>query len=257
MKSGLLITGMIAFFPWALSAQWNVDTTVNGITVSYDYSPAIFPDTWRIKPINAQAEKIVTSEVERTKSIISRAFSKYPAELLKDNLRAVYFVKSMKFYNVGYGGTNSSDAIYLTDGGFLHGYTDSYLEQTFHHEFSSILFRNFITFIDTIAWTKANEKDFRYYDPDNGVGAIKKHRSSQVINLTLCNKGFLTEYAMSSIENDLNTVAQQLFLPSKNFWKIADTCPRIRMKTQLLINFYNTLNPLFTESYFRKLNSAL
>jgi hypothetical protein len=163
----------------------------------------------------------------------------------------------MKFYNVGYGGTNSSDAIYLTDSGFSHGYTDSYLEQTFHHEFSSILFRNFITSIDTIAWMKANEKDFHYEDPEDGVGAIKKHRSSQLINLKLCGKGFLTEYAMSSLENDLNTIAQHLFLPAKDFWKIADSCPRIRIKTQLLINFYNTLNPQFTESYFRKLNSAL
>jgi hypothetical protein len=77
---------------------------------------------------------------------MTKALKKYPTSALQKELKAVYFLKSMKFYNIGYGGTNSNDALYLTNNGEMLGYTELYLEQTFHHEFSSILYRNHPSF---------------------------------------------------------------------------------------------------------------
>ncbi len=71
----------------------------------------------------------------------------------------------MKFYDVPYGGTNSTDAVYLVNRGAPLGYTDKYLEQTFHHEFSSILFRNFPALLDTGLWKGANQINYIYNDP--------------------------------------------------------------------------------------------
>ena len=131
------------------------------------------------------------------------------------------------------------------------GYTDAYVEQTFHHEFSSILYRNYADHLDTAAWGKANVPGFDYNDPENGVGAIRKNESSQELDTALCRKGFLTQYALSGLENDINTVAQNLFTPSQGFWSIVDNFPKINRKTYLLIQFYQKINPAFTETFFR------
>lgn len=251
MKSLFLNSFLITALPICSIAD-PVDTTIKGVLISFSYSPSIFPDTWVAAPVNAVGETIAKSEIGRSKSVMLATMNKYPASLLKDNLRAVYFLKSMEFFKVGYGGTNSNDALYITNDGALNNYTDIYLEQTFHHEFSSILYRNYPKLLDTTAWKKANIPNFDYNDPEAGVGAIRNNESSQVLDTLLCAKGFITQYAYSGLENDLNTVAQNLFKPDQNFWEIVDKYPRIRQKVKLLIAFYNKLNPVFTEAYFRK-----
>jgi hypothetical protein len=231
------------------------DTTINGVAVVFTYSASIFPDSWRTAEINAKGEPIAAVEIERTKSMTVVALYKYPIPMLAANLKAVYYLKSMNFYNTAFGGTNSSDNLYLTNDGFSSGYTNDYLEQTFHHEFSSILFRNHPEFLDTTAWNKANVPGFIYNDPGEGVGAIQKNQSSQDIDTILCRKGILTQYALSAMENDLNTLAQNLFCPNKDFWKTVDKYPRVKAKVLLLINFYNKFSPAYTERYFRKFDT--
>jgi hypothetical protein len=230
------------------------DTTIRGVAVVFSYSTSIFPDSWRTAEINAHGEPIAPGEIERTKNISIVALYKYPVSLLAGNLKGVYYLKSMNFYNTPFGGTNSSDNLYLTNDGFSSGYTNDYLEQTFHHEFSSILFRNHPEYLDTAAWNKANMPGFIYNDPGEGVGAIQKNQSSQDIDTILCRKGILTQYALSAMENDLNTLAQNLFCPDKDFWKTVDKYPRVKIKVMLLINFYNKFNAAYTERYFRRMN---
>src|SRR5688572_5941496 len=254
MKKRTLLFYFILFcsFPtWANP----VDTTIHGVTIQFSYQPSIFPESWRETPINAWAEKIVPAEISRTRRIMEKALKKYPAAMLQENLKAVYFLKRMKFFNVGYGGTNSNDAIYLTNDGLSMGYSDDYIEQTFHHEFSSILLRNFASSLDTVAWKSANIRGFDYNDPENGVGAIRNNQSSQQPDTLLAKKGFLTQYALSSLENDVNTLTQNLFLPAEEFWIFADRYPGIRKKIVLLISFYHSINPIFTEQYFRKFSA--
>jgi hypothetical protein len=234
-----------------LSNGQHPDTMIQGIHIQFTFDPTIFPESWRDAPINAWGESIGKAEVLRTKTIVSQALKKYPAPVLMENLKSVFFLKSMKFFDVGYGGTNSTDAVYLTNNGISMGYTDSYIERTFHHEFSSILFRNFISRFDTVEWKKANIMGFDYNDPENGVGAIRNNQSSQEPDSVLCKKGFLTQYAVSSLENDVNTLSQNLFLPTPGFWDLVDKYPRIRKKMNILLAFYKKLDPLFTENYFR------
>jgi hypothetical protein len=238
----------------ALSSAHDKDTLIRGVNVSFSYVKTIFPSDWQPAPISAKADPILQGEVNRSKSITAKALTKYPASMLAKNLRAVYWLKNMSFYDVGYGGTNSTDALYLTNNGIALGYTDSYLEQTFHHEFSSILYRNYPYLFDTSAWKMAN-LNFDYNDPEDGVGAIRNNASSQDLDTLLCKRGMLTQYAMSSMENDVNTVAQNLFCPSEGFWKIVDQFPRIRKKVTLLISFYGKIDITFTEQYFRKMEA--
>ncbi|MEO6612867.1 MAG: hypothetical protein ABIT05_10300 [Chitinophagaceae bacterium] len=251
-----LITSIFLFLICgALRSQGvSADTSIKGVTVGFRYTASIFPETWQVSPISASGEQIALAEIERSKSMIAKALNKYSAASLKKDLRVIYFLRSMKFYNVGYGGTNSTDALYLTNNGVSMGYNDLYLEQTFHHEYSSILYRNHPSFMDEEAWKKANIPGFDYNDPENGVGAIRNNESSQDLDTALCRKGFLTQYSLSGMENDINTYAQNLFSPSAGFWKIADQYPRVKTKVKLLVAFYNQVDPLFTEDYFKKLN---
>ena len=237
--------------PYSLGAV-PVDTTINGVPVRFDYDSSIFPESWRVAPINGWGESIVANEIERTEKVIRKALNKYPAIVLESNLKAVFYLKSMKFYEIGFGGTNSDNALYLTNDGVDLGYTDAYLEQTFHHEFSSILFRNFPALLDTTAWNAANVKGFIYNDPEDGVGAIRSNQSSQSFDTVLCARGCLTQYTLSSLENDLNTIAQNLFRPDPGFWEIVESYPLIRKKVSLLIEFYLRIHSKFTEAYFRQ-----
>jgi len=247
----LAATLCFIFIPLLFFAQ---DTTIWGVVVKFHYAPNIFPESWQIAPISAKGEEISSYEIQRTKMIMVKAIDKYPQALLEYNLKNVYWLKSMKFYDVGYGGTNSNDALYLTDNGELQGYTNAYMEQTFHHEFSSILMRNYPALLDTVAWKNANARGFDYNDPENGVGAIRNNQSSQELDTMICKKGMLTQYGMSSLENDANTFAQNLFCPATNFWTIVDHYPMIHKKVMLLIDFYNKLSSTFNETYFRRLS---
>jgi hypothetical protein len=251
MKKNPVFTLLLLLIQLYLLAA-DSDTTIQGVNVQFKYDSSIFPESWRVAPINAQGENIAPEEISRTQSIMLRALDKYPEVVLQANLKAVYFLKGMKYYDVGFGGTNSNDALFLTNNGIDLGYTDAYLEQTFHHEFSSILFRNFPSLLDTISWKNANIPGYDYNDPEAGVGAIRNNQSSQDADTELCKKGFLTQYALSSLENDLNTLAQNLFRPGAGFWSMVDSYPRIRKKVSLLIIFYFSINPQFTEQYFRK-----
>ena len=245
---------ILAALPAHLMAQ-TPDTTIKNVRISFKYGSDIFPESWRPVPISAYGGQVATAEIQRSKTVMVKALGKYSEEIFSYNLKAVYFLKDMKFYDVPYGGTNSANAVYLTNQGTSLGYTDKYLEQTFHHEFSSILFRNYLSFLDTSAWKSTNTPGFIYNDPENGVGAIRNNESSQDLDSLLCLKGVLTQYGGSSIENDVNTFAQNIFCPEKNFWNYVDRFPRIKQKTKLLINFYSKISAMYTEQYFRKLES--
>ena len=234
------------------SAQPPIDTVINEVSIHFDYDQTIYPESWRISPVNGAGASLEKSERQRSKRILSKCLLKYPLPVLQKNLRSVYVLRYIKFYNVGYGGTNSDMDIFITNDGATLGYSDTYIEQTFHHEFSSILYRNYPLWLDDAAWMNCNPPGFDYTDPENGVGAIRNRRSSQEIDTALCREGFLTQYAMSGLENDINTIAQNLFRPAGSFWETVDLYPAIARKTRILISFYRKLDAKFTEDYFRR-----
>ena len=227
------------------------DTIISGVPVEFEYRISIFPDSWIAEPINAIGDQINEDEILRSKISLQNAMHKYPEIILQNNLQHIYFLKNMWFYDVGFGGTNSNDALYLTNNGIENGYSDAYIESTFHHEFSSILYRNYPDFLDRSAWDAISDQGNT--DPEAGVGAIRNNSASTEIDTALCRFGFLTQYSMSDFENDLNMLAENIFNPSPEFWNVVDTYPLIKTKVRLLIRFYHSLDPMFNERYFRKM----
>ncbi|MFZ6010429.1 MAG: hypothetical protein ACOYXT_08760 [Bacteroidota bacterium] len=207
-----------------------------------------FPSSWLSGEINGKASPLDSGEFERSRRIIVKALSKYPPAVIQKHLKKVHVVKHLEFYGQSYGGTNSTDAVYITNKGAAMGYTDFWIEQTFHQEFSSILFRNYSFLFDRKKWTSCN-KDILY--GTSGVDALKQGKTSLSFDLELNKKGILSEYGTASIEEDFNTFAENLFLSSTGFWEIVRTQKRIKKKAEQVMEFYRAIDNKFSEAYFR------
>src|SRR5215218_7736508 len=147
MKSSVFVIILSTLFALTSTAA-SRDTIIQGVNIKFTYTQTIYPESWRLVPISGQGESLAKEEIHRSRLIIARSLKKYPVSVLSTNLSGIYVLKSLKFYDVGYGGTNSTDDVYITNNGIAMGYTDAYVEQTFHHEFSSILFRNYPDFLN-------------------------------------------------------------------------------------------------------------
>jgi len=209
----------------------------------------VFPKHWYDKNISATAEPLAVGERGRMIRIMNLAFAKYPDKVITENLTSVYLFKSMTFYGVPYGGTNFRNYIYLASDGSNPNFTDGFVEGVFHHEFSSILLRNYASRFDKAGWMRINPEGFRY--GNGGADAILNGEASLAFDYLLNVQGFLTRYSQSSLEEDVNVYAQHLFDDSWEFWSIVEVNEKVREKTTLLINFYHTIHPEFTEDYFR------
>jgi len=217
--------------------------------VLFSLTDKMFPRNWYSKKINATAEPLDRSERQRMIDILDRAFDKYPDNVLKNNLDRVYALKSLKFYDVPFGGTNARNTVYVTDNAPNPNFTDSFIEGVFHHEFSSVLLHSFPFYFNEQAWKNINPPDFSY--GDGGVNAILSGEASLNFDPSLFENGFLSKYSESALEEDVNVFAQNLFTGGTNFWTIVDQNPRIRTKATMLISFYHRIEPTFTEDYFR------
>ncbi|HOZ29431.1 MAG TPA: hypothetical protein PLL66_00790 [Bacteroidales bacterium] len=231
-------------------AQHGITDLRSGIEIIFVTEEEMFPESWRENDINGEAGSLELSERRRSGNLVQQALVKYPIQLLNDNLKKIYVLSYLKFYDVEYGGTNSNDVVYLSNQGVDEGYSDFYIEQLFHHEFSSILYRNYASFFFNSKWECINDSDFVY--GEGGVKEISDNEAGLDFNEDYHVMGFLYQYAMSGIENDLNSIAENLFCPHPKFWEVYDRYPKIRLKTDLVIKLYNSIDEDFNKEYFLK-----
>lgn len=215
--------------------------------VAFDAAESIFPDFWRRAPYEASARPLPDYEKSRARRILEHGLAKYPPALVRQNLKRVQVVRELRFSGVQAAGTNSLDTIFVAD----DGESDAFLEETLHHEFSSILLRNYAERFPEAAWKGLAPADFRY--GESGVDAIKAHHDSLEYDDRLNAQGFLHEYAQASLEDDFNSISEKLFGNDPRFWEIAGRHSKIAAKAALAMRFYRELDPRFTEEYFRSL----
>jgi hypothetical protein len=223
--------------------------------VFFAITEKVFPGHWYGERINAEVEPLSRTERQRMILILQRAFAKYPDQILRDNLDRVYLFKTMKFYGVMYGGTNASNNIYMSDDEYNPLFSDLFIENVFHHEFSSILKRSYPRRFKTAEWENINPSRFVY--GNGGVDAMLHGEASMSLDPELFASGFLSKYSQASVEEDVNVFAQNIFTGSREFWKIVDQNVRIRKKADLLIAFYHSIHPTFTEEYFRGISEKI
>jgi hypothetical protein len=225
------------------------------IITDADYEANIFPANWLDAPSNIHVTKLKPGEVTRATNVVQLALEKYPPTLLGQTLQRVYVFDTIVQYDASIGGTYLGDQVFLADTGWMVGYTDQFIERAFHEEYSSILLKTYPDYFDEAAWTKINPEQF-VYDGDAGFGYIRDGKGSLDYDPKLLNAGFLNQYSSSNMENDFNAFAGRLLVGETEFWQAVDQHDRIQQKALLVIAFYQQLDPMYTEEYFRTLQSV-
>lgn len=220
-----------------------------GIPVSFVTNDSMFPAEWLNEETSPYALSLGKVYRPDALSNLQSALRKYPAEVLKKNVRKIYVLGNLSFFGMEYGGTSSSDVVYIVH----YDYDKYYSETTFHHEFASILLRNYSTDFDTNAWNALNPKEFTY--SGDGISALADGNSSTYIDYELVEQGFINEYSMSCAEEDICSIVEQLFSPDYDFWQIYEDFPLMRAKVDFIIRFYSEINDTFNEDYFRRIES--
>jgi len=211
----------------------------------YDGASPLFPKAWVKGKIKAKADSPDRFKIATDTTEIKLAVSKYPQNLIQKEIRNIYLVGNLRFSGVYFTGTISDNVLYIASK------ANKDIQRTFHHEFSSILLRNYAPFSFETKWKKISPELLNC----KSTTAIKNGYFSLEHNATLLNKGYLSAYSLSNWENDFNMYAEYIFSGDQHFWNLVDDYPLIKKKTKLVIDFYQQVDPVFTENYFRLLEN--
>jgi hypothetical protein len=211
----------------------------SGIPIYWKAKGNFYPSSWLDPPISGTAVSLEKTQLQRGIDLVSKAIEKYDKDILAKNLKKIYLFKNINFYGVNYGGTNSNDAVYMTIQANHSGYTDTYIESTFHHELSSIFLRNYPSCFKKKSWLKVNGKDFEY--GKGGMEAIKAGEVSFQYEAKYHERGFLNQYGVSALEEDFNTFSQDYMMGEEKLTKAAQKYPLVRKKLNLIKKFYRCL----------------
>lgn len=237
MKYAVLISFLCASFMHSLQA--NEGDSFFYEKLSFESDSTIFPLNWVRSEINAKATPIDSIYISQSQKVLETAIRKYPSEVIQKYLGKVFVVSTLEFYGLRYGGTNSASNIYLCNRGF----SDEWLEMAFHAEFSSMLLRRNAKDFDKNEWVSQNDSSVIY--GKSGVEALKLGQTSIKLDEELSKKGILYQYALSSLENDFNSYAENILLNRKEFWDLAKNNARVLAKANLVISFYKHIDERF------------
>jgi hypothetical protein len=217
------------------------------IEIDYTVDNNYLVESWKDQPARGHATQISDIELAHFSTLLPRLLKKYPPQVIRSSLSKIKLSGSLNLFNTAYGGTTYGTTLYLTSSGASNGFTDEYLEELFHHEFSSILMRKYG--FPEKEWTMINPTGFQYAQSvDKIIQAVSKGDDNRE-NKALYKIGFLNEYAMSTLENDVNTFAETVFSNPKKIYTIAITHPRIAKKLAILEQFYLNIDAGFNEVF--------
>jgi len=236
--------------------------------ISWSAGPEIFPASWLRPPFHQKAKPIDPARKDKARRIVRYALSKYPEPMIRKTIRRIYILGEMVVYrSLRFAGTASHECVYVVVGDKSWGYTNDFIESVFHQEYSTLLLNRHLGHFDQKGWRSANPEGFAYLGPnswdrvrgkDGGAQAMTKTAGSVLLSSDPANvrKGFLSKYAMSSIENDFNAYAAAMFRNETGFWEHAARYAPVKKKADLAIEFYRRIDPIFTREYFRSLPSS-
>jgi hypothetical protein len=100
-------------------------------------------------------------------------------------------------------------------------------------------------------WTDHNPKGFRYlreiYDDwsslRKNIDILKEGGKDEF------EKGIVSVYGQTNYENDFNEYSEMIFTRPQKFRKIMQQYPRVREKFLVWLDFYKSIDPIFTEEY--------
>jgi hypothetical protein len=226
-------------------------TSQYDIRIVYDVDDDFLSD--RISPIGSsgpakgsEVSPIRHLVLMRYPPLLSLAFEKYPVEVIKRYLSAIYFAGQIDHDGFRYGGSYDQfrRVIYLVDSGWQ---SDDSAMRTFHHEFSSLLLSRHSMLLNP--WLANNPEGFEYLYRSNANRLEVYKKSSSYGTEADYTKGFMNTYGQTSFENDFNEYSAMIFTYPEKFKQIMARHPRVRGKFLVWLKFYQEIDPIFTEEY--------
>lgn len=212
------------------------------VLLSFRTDQSIFPREWQTLEIDPVADPVPVVEEDACIAAIQEELRRYPTAVVEKNLKGVYIVQGLRFYGLQYGGTNSLDSLYLSLPGWHdRALADRFLRRALHHEFSSILLRNYASRFKLSEWESALPGGFKY--SGDGAQSLREGRSSTQYEARYNRQGFLAEYSTSSLEEDFNLFAEAILSGDPEFWRLYDAYPAIAVKANLVLALYASIDP--------------
>ena len=234
-----------------ISEMFEPITSRYGIRIVYEVGDGFLSDL--VDPIipagPARYSKVTPIRhrvLARYPQILQKAFEKYPDQAIKTNLKAIHFAGDIDQH--GFKCSGSYDPfrriVFLVNSG---NQTNQDAVSTFHHEFSSLLLKSHTFFLNP--WEDFNPKDFKYAYETTKDKLNTYNSASSVGTEADYEKGFMNSYGQTNFENDFNEYSAMIFTYPEKFKKIMNQYPRVRGKFKVWLDFYQKIDPIFTESY--------
>lgn len=250
--SPLLASFLFALVAISAFAEVPGDKPVSAPEIVLNQASAdIFPESWRTPKVDAKAELLAETELERCRAIVDRTLAKYPAGLLTATLKKLYCLGRLEYSGAVTGGTRSRSAVYVV---CKPSYASTDVERIIHAEYSSVLFQQFPQHFDAKAWSAVNPAGFNYLG--GGVQAVKAGLASRRSDEAMREAGFIQEYAKASIEEDFNCHVASLFMGDAWYWQAVEKHPKLKAKCELVIAFYSKVHASLTKGWFQALRTG-
>ncbi len=217
--------------PCDCETDTNYPCKINGVCLRFNYDPNLYFSYGVMKNCNGQQFDL--GNVPRVAIVVEEFIKRYNSEIIRNNLTDIYILDSFECFGSPRGGMFFSTSIYIDIKPF---FTDQWVLSTLHHEFSSILKRNYP--FPEQEWRSINNNSFNY--THNVLEVLKQPDNSQLLSSSL-EEGFLQEYARTTIDNDFNTVAEWMFTRETELCEIRGKHDRIDKKVELALKFYKSI----------------
>ncbi len=179
--------------------------------------------------------------------IVKKALQKYPPSLVRKHLAQIYIGGSYRENSSVITGMYEQNKIFLFYNHKAGDNSPLFLEQTFHHEFSSILIQqyNFPAF----EWLKLNPAGFSYIINPKKISDYMDSINDYSANESLLKQGLVSSYGKVNAENDINSYVELIFTQADEMKKYISNFPIVEKKYKMIKSFYLTISPDFSRVF--------
>lgn len=226
----------------------------SGVAINFTDTPSLFPNYYTKSPILVKATFLDPvqdkNEIVKEQRLLREEIARYPSEFIKQNLKDIYVVKTLSYYDTAVGGFGWPEGkrLYLMN----DVYSETDFRDTFHHELAHVLLRNHSAQFALNRWQRLNPPAFHY-----GIGGLESIRKGTAgsgnPDPAYWEQGFACLYGMVDADEDFACLCAEVFSGDPRFWQAVDRYEILNKKVKMVVDFYHSLNEELTEPYFRAL----
>jgi hypothetical protein len=221
-----------------LDQESGTQRRVAGVEISTPDLP-VLPKEWPSDTYPTILVKLDTGLRSKALTAVASILRQYPERVLGQCVEKIELVGALRCRDLNPSGANCGHTIILGCAGLKEDELDiPNLRQTFHHEFSCLLFNRYPEKFPTKKWMSANPVGFRYRDneiltPEYNTGVNEKDAGD----------GFACSYGRVCMQKDFATIVENLFEPAADFKILLGRYPHLREKAILAMSFYVQIDP--------------